>query len=340
MTTTVPLIYSFPGFEGVADAVADHVISAQNLTLYNTLDKATVQKLRALPLSAALNEMVSSSSVLLHSRSNSASSKGDIAGVSMTSSGSRPGAVEGTARRVPKLKKKLEVRFKVALSGGSLIKILHQGLLSREAEIDWGKWDIYFADERLVPFDSPDSNYGSAKREIFDLIQSEVKPRVYHIDELLIDDPQECADNYEKVLIDNFAKKDSVKLPMFDLLLLGCAPDGHIALLFPNHGEQLREKLAWCMPVLHAPMGPENRITLSIPVICHAHRVTFVVEGLTKAPIMRIIMERPEKGLPSLIVNEGAAGRVTWFVDDDALKDCYDSTKKKYKFLSIPDPSA
>lgn len=335
MTTTVPLIYSFPEFEGVADAVADHVISAQNLTLYNTLDKAIVQKLRNSPLSTVLTEMVSSSSILLHSRSNSASSKADTLNNSTLGGPGTP----ASGRRVPKLKKKSEVRFKIALSGGSLIKILRQGLLSRESEIDWGKWDIYFADERLVPFDSPDSNYGSAKREIFDLIQSEVKPRVYHIDELLIDDPQECADSYEKILIDNFAKKDSVKLPMFDLLLLGCAPDGHIALLFPNHGEQLREKLAWCMPVLKAPMGPENRITLSIPVICHAHRVTFVVEGLTKAPIMRIIMERPEKGLPSSIVNEGAAGRVTWFVDDDALKDCYDSTKKKYKFLSIDEPT-
>ena len=219
-----------------------------------------------------------------------------------------------------------------------MIKILHQGLLPREDAIEWDKWDIYFADERLVPFESPDSNYGQAKREIFDLIQSETKPRIFHIDESLIDDPQECADDYEKVLINNFARKDSVKLPMFDLLLLGCAPDGHIASLFPNHGEQLREKLAWCMPVSKAPSGPENRITLSIPVICHAARVTFVVEGLTKAPIIRIIMERPEKGLPSSIVNEGAAGRVSWFVDDDALNDLYDITKKKYKYLSIADP--
>nr|CAI6713391.1 CMF_HP1_G0048620.mRNA.1.CDS.1 [Saccharomyces cerevisiae] len=42
-------------------------------------------------------------------------------------------------------------------------------------------------------------------------------------------------------------------------------------------------------------------------------------------------MERPEKGLPSSIVNEGAAGRVSWFVDDDALKDVF-VIKKKYKF--------
>lgn len=314
MTTTVPLIYSFPEFIGVAEAVADHVITAQNLTLYNTLDRQEITRIksellkRPQLLSSASTSSVSSSSPNIGSNGNKLLKK--------------------------EKKKNKEIRFKIALSGGSLIKILNQGLLSRQDEIDWGKWDIYFADERLVPFDSPDSNYGQCKHELFDNIQSNVKPNIYHIDESLINDPQECADSYEKLLIDNFAKKDSVKLPMFDLLLLGCAPDGHIASLFPNHGEQLREKLAWCLPVSKAPSGPENRITLSIPVICHAARVTFVVEGLTKAPIMRTIMERPEKGLPSSIVNEGAAGKVTWFVDDDALNDCYDITKKKYKFLS------
>ncbi|SGZ54257.1 CIC11C00000000566 [Sungouiella intermedia] len=334
MTTTVPLIYSFPEFEGVAEAVADHIISAQNMTLYNTLDHALIEKLRIAASRPPLVDAPSSSSLLVasamgHSRSSSASNNNS--GSNIHGEGSR---------RTLKSKKKGEVRFKIAISGGSLIKILHQGLLSRHSEIAWDKWDIYFADERLVPFESPDSNYGLAKRQIFDLIEGDKKPNVFHIEELLIEDPQECADSYEKLLIDNFARKDSVKLPMFDLLLLGCAPDGHIALLFPNHGEQLREKLAWCMPVLKAPLGPENRITLSIPVICHAQQVTFVVEGLTKAPVMRIIMERPEKGLPSSIVNEGAMGRVAWFVDDAALKDCYDITKKKYKFLSIPEPSS
>lgn len=317
MTTTVPLIYSFPEFLGVAEAVADHVISAQNMALYNTLDNAQIELIKE-------NKLVRPA--LLNSSS----------ALSLSGNGSGNG-INGKAKK--EKKKKVDIRFKIAISGGSLIKILKEGLLSRQDEIEWDKWDVYFADERLVPFDSKDSNYGQAKRELFDNIESESKPNIYHIDESLIDDPQECADAYEKLLIRNFAKKDSVKLPMFDLLLLGCAPDGHIASLFPKYGEQLREKLAWCMPVLNVPSGPENRITLSIPVICHADRVTFVVEGLTKAPIMRTIMERPEKGLPSSIVNEGAAGKVTWFVDDDALNDCYDVTKKKYKFLSLNDPT-
>ncbi|ODQ77709.1 hypothetical protein BABINDRAFT_172761 [Babjeviella inositovora NRRL Y-12698] len=280
MTTTVPLIYAFPEFHGVAEAVADHIVAAQNMTLYNNLAK-----------------------------SSSAASLG------------------ATAR---KERKQRETRFKVAISGGSLIKILREGLLDRE-DIEWAKWDIYFADERLVPFSSPESNYGQAKREIFDRITAEAKPNIYHIDEALLDDPDECADAYEKCLIDNFARKDSVKLPMFDLLLLGCAPDGHVASLFPQH-PTLREQHAWCVAVTEAPKPPANRITLTIPVLCHAHRVTFVVEGATKAPIIKTIMERPEKGLPSSIVNDGAAGRVTWFVDDLALTDVF-VTKKKYKFL-------
>lgn len=335
MTTTVPLIYSFPEFEGVAEAVADHVILAQNQTLYNTLDRAVIAEMRATAASRPpLTEMLSTTSLSNPTGSRSSRS------ISQSNSNLNLAGEGGGSRRGAKSKKRAELRFKVALSGGSLIKILHQGLLTRQEEIEWDRWDVYFADERLVPFDSPDSNYGLAKAQIFDLIEGDKKPRVFHINELLIDDPQECADAYEKLLVDNFARKDSVKLPMFDLLLLGCAPDGHIALLFPNFGEQLREKLAWCMPVENAPLGPSNRITLSIPVICHAQRVAFVVEGLTKAPVMRVIMERPEKGLPSSIVNENTAGRVAWFVDDDALNDCYDVTKKKYKFLSLVDPSA
>lgn len=315
MTTHMPLIYSFPLFEGVAEAVADHVILAQNFTLYNTTDSRQIafikENLAAMHLALSLVLMVP---LALEASTN------------------------GGSRRKEK-KKKAEVRFKIAILGGSLIKILKEGLMHRQEYIEWDKWDIYFADERLVPFDLPDSNYGQAKREIFDKIEGP-KPNVYHIDELLINDPQECADAYEKTLINNFARKDSVKLPCFDCILLGCAPDGHVASLFPNHNEQLREKLAWVIPVEDAPVGPANRITLTIPVICHANRVTFVVEGLTKAPIIRTIMERPEKGLPLLIVNESAAGKVVWFVDEDALKECYDVSKKKYKWLTLEEESA
>lgn len=313
MTTTVPKVFAFHEFAGVAEAVADHVVHAQNSAL---VEKPKERKHSVTNLSNAVESLEMSRATSIKS-------------VSSTREGSSNGK---------KSSAKKERRFKIALSGGSLIQVLQEGLLTR-TDVQWGKWDIYFADERLVPFSSPESNYGSAKRKILDNIDTEKygTPNVFHIDESLIDDPQECADNYEKVLIKGFAGRDSVKLPMFDLFLLGCAPDGHIASLFPNFQENLREKLAWVIPVEKAPSGPSNRISLTIPVICHSHRVTFVVEGATKAPVIKTIMERPEKGLPSSIVNEGAAGRVSWFVDDDALTDVF-VTKKKYKFHDIITP--
>lgn len=261
MTTTVPTVYAFPEFAGVAAAVGDLIVDAQNSVL----------------------------------RSHAAR------------------------------------RFRIAISGGSLLSVLHECLLNNP-DIDWENWDVYFADERLVPFSSEASNFGRFKREVLDKLPEDQLPNVFPIDESLIDDAQEAADMYEKSLIQGFAAKDSVKLPTFDLLLLGCAPDGHIASLFPNH-ILLRERDAWVAPIEDAPKLPARRITLTLPVICHSHRVAFVVEGSAKAPIISTIMDRPDKGYPGSLVNEGAAGRVAWFVDDDALKDSF-VTKKEYKFTA------
>ncbi|AAS52949.1 AER268Wp [Eremothecium gossypii ATCC 10895] len=323
MTTTVPKVFAFHEFARVAEAVADHVVHAQNTALEE----------KEKPSSASASSSIGNGNSSGHgglqgpsSLTNMGNSQHVFRSVSTRSL--RNGSISQS-----KNKKIKERRFKIAISGGSLIQVLHEGLLKRR-DVRWDKWDIYFADERLVPFESPESNYGQAKRQIFDMIDTEHygEPNVYHINEALIVDPQECADDYEKALIRGFAGRDSVKLPMFDLLLLGCAPDGHIASLFPNFQESLRERFAWVIPVTNAPSGPPNRLSLTIPVICHSHQVTFVVEGATKAPVIKTIMERPEKGLPSSIVNEGAAGRVSWFVDNDALTDVM-VTKKVYKFL-------
>ncbi|CDO51826.1 hypothetical protein DV451_004277 [Geotrichum candidum] len=291
MTTTVPAVYAFPELSGVASAVADHVLAAQNATLFPTKSKSK-----------------SSASI-----SNSHSS--------------------GTGTPVQQAAHQHK-RFKIGLSGGSLISVLEEGLLARVDDVLWDRWDIYFADERLVPFDSPESNYGLVKRKLLDKLPADgPRPRVFHVNEKLLDDAQEAADAYEKMLISGFAAKDSVKLPMFDLLLLGCAPDGHICSLFPNH-PLLREQYAWVAPVEDAPKPPPRRITLTLPVIYHAHRVTFVVEGATKTPVVKTIMERPEKGLPSSLVNEAAAGKVSWFVDNEALSGVF-VTKKEYK-IQVP----
>jgi 6-phosphogluconolactonase len=213
--------------------------------------------------------------------------------------------------------------FKVAVSGGSLPKTLAQALLapptSPEDTVRFDKWEIFFADERAVPLDNEDSNYFLLKKELLDKIPADMgTPTVHTIDTTHLDDVQELADQYEKVLVSSFAARDSVKLPVFDLLLLGCGPDGHTCSLFPGHA-LLRETEAWVAPIEDSPKPPPRRITLSLPVVTHGVKIAFVATGAGKREILKKIFEYGN-GLPCALVNEAAGERCTWFTDNAAVE--------------------
>lgn len=213
--------------------------------------------------------------------------------------------------------------FKVAVSGGSLPKTLAAALLSPSSGpddvLDFSKWEIFFADERAVPLDHQDSNYALLKAELLDKIPAEAgKPTVHPINTDHLDDVQELADQYEQVLVGSFASRDSVRLPIFDLLLLGCGPDGHTCSLFPGHA-LLRETDAWVAPIEDSPKPPPKRITLTLPVVTHAVRVAFVATGAGKKDIMKQIFDS-DALLPCALVNEGAGDRCSWFVDEPAVE--------------------
>lgn len=213
--------------------------------------------------------------------------------------------------------------FKVGVSGGSLPKTLAQALLaepkSDDDKVQFGKWEVFFADERAVPLDHEDSNYALLKKELLDKIPAEMgKPIVHPIDVQHLDDTQELADQYEQVLVQSFASRDSVKLPIFDLLLLGSGPDGHTCSLFPGH-PLLRETNAWVAPIEDSPKPPPKRITLTLPVVTHSVKVAFVATGGGKKGIMKEIFEEGN-GLPCALVNEATGERASWFVDDAAVE--------------------
>ena len=214
--------------------------------------------------------------------------------------------------------------FKVAVSGGSLPKTLAKALLAQDegnGAVDFSKWEIFFADERAVPLDHEDSNYKLLKEELLDKIPSKMgKPTVHPIDVQYMDDVQEMADQYQDGLMKSFAAKDSVKIPIFDLLLLGCGPDGHTCSLFPNH-ELLRESDAWVAPIEDSPKPPAKRITLTLPVVTHGTKIAFVATGEGKKEILKEILDTEEgRSLPCGLINESGAERVSWFTDHGAVQ--------------------
>ena len=214
--------------------------------------------------------------------------------------------------------------FKVAVSGGSLPKTLAKALLAPSDDngtIDFSKWEVFFADERAVPLEHEDSNYKLLKDELLDKIPSDLgRPTVHPMAVQYMDDVQEMADQYQDALMKSFAAKDSVKIPIFDLLLLGCGPDGHTCSLFPNH-ELLRETDAWVSAVEDSPKPPSKRITLTLPVVNHGIKIAFVATGDGKRAILKEILDTEEgRSLPCGLVNEGGSERVSWFTDHGAVE--------------------
>jgi 6-phosphogluconolactonase len=201
---------------------------------------------------------------------------------------------------------------------------------------------VYYADERLVPLNHPDSNHNLLQTTFLSKVP--IPPQNVHtIDPKLIDDllksddpdsakkrddtdsddddkmdPKEAlADQYESQLIQSFAFKETARFPVFDLILLGMGPEGHTASLFPNH-PLLSEEDRWVAWIDDAPKPPPRRITLTYPVINHAARVAFVATGDSKQDVLKTVLDNPEEGLPASRVRPRQPGQVYWFVDDAA----------------------
>ena len=203
-------------------------------------------------------------------------------------------------------------RFTIALSGGSTPRGLYQLLASPaySGRMDWGRWHIFWSDERCFPPDHPDSNYRMAKEALLDYVSVPAS----HIHRMPGEKhPQSAAEEYESLVREMFQSS----VPSFDLVLLGIGEDGHTASLFPGTAAlTTRDRLVvdnW-VPMLHA-----HRITFTLPLINAARVVTFLDTSKSKAEVLQRVLE-PAEGdslLPAAMV-QPAAGAVHWFLTNNA----------------------
>lgn len=185
-------------------------------------------------------------------------------------------------------KKRPNEPFTIALSGGSLPKLLAKGLLSYRDALDFSNWHVFFADERHVAPDHEDSNY-KACFEAFLKDVSIPPEQVYKINHKV--SVEEAAEEYEATLRKVFKGSSA---PVFDLILLGMGPDGHTCSLFPGHA-LLNEKKKWVAPISDSPKPPPKRITLTYPVLNSARNVFFLAAGEGKAETMpKVLLKHDE----------------------------------------------
>lgn len=199
-------------------------------------------------------------------------------------------------------------RFTVAVSGGSLPKILCETLPSLTT--DWSKWVVFFCDERLVPFNDPESTYGVYKEKLLGVVPIQDEQIIKINPDLSAAD---AASDYSGKIANHFP---DAELPKFDMLLLGMGPDGHTCSLFPNH-PLLKEQGLWVAPITDSPKPPPCRVTFTLPVINNASSVVFVCTGSSKAEVVKQVLEDPENRLPAALVRP-VDGELHWILDQGA----------------------
>ena len=210
--------------------------------------------------------------------------------------------------------------FRVALSGGSLVGLLAAGLLALDG-VDYSNWHVFFADERVVPLDSDESNYQANREALFSKVAGLATERIYTIDASM--SAQQAADAYNEQLIRVFGtgaeeSQAATAAPEFDLILLGMGADGHTASLFPDH-PVLDMKERWIAPVEDSPTPPHSRITFTYPLINAAKAVFFVCTGAAKAKPLAVALGAAKGSVPAQRVRPGG-GKLEWYVDDMASK--------------------
>ena len=204
-------------------------------------------------------------------------------------------------------------RCLLALSGGSTPRLIYPLLASppRIERVDWSRVEFFWGDERAVPPDHPESNFGLARALLLDHLPA-VRPASVHRMPADAPDLDAAAARYEAELRRAFdVRPGSSRRPKFDLIWLGMGPDGHTASLFPGAGT-MAERRRWVLPA-SAPTtsAVAGRMTFTLPLINAARAVMFVVAGADKAEAVRSVRSGARE-LPAARVQ---ATSTLWLLD-------------------------
>ena len=168
----------------------------------------------------------------------------------------------------------------VALAGGTTPHLLYKQLAMEAmvGDVPWQQLEMFFGDERDVPPDHIESNYGMIQRTLLDNLPVE-PARVHRMpaDWINLD---AAAAEYERA-VHRIVPTDGGEIPRFDLILLGMGGDGHTASLFPYTdalNEENRLVLSHYVPVLG-----RKRMTFTFPLINAARHVVMMVTGADKS---------------------------------------------------------
>lgn len=203
------------------------------------------------------------------------------------------------------------------LAGGTSPMAAYRAISSRHADaVDWSKVTVVVGDERCVPIDHKDSNWGEiAKALLRDNGTGAIRALVpeAHLG------AEAGAEDYAEQITSALGPQAS-RHP--DLVWLGVGEDGHTLSLFPGRTE-ISERDELVLPIHDSPKPPADRITLTLGAVAGARRVVIFAVGAAKrdalAQALSDAHSLPIGQVSQAVEEEG--GQVLWVFDEAARSD-------------------
>ncbi len=206
-------------------------------------------------------------------------------------------------------------RVAICLTGGSSPRRLYELLATDfyKSRIPWDRVHWFIGDERFVPATDSRNNMRMARQAFLNCCAPLVN---IHPMATGAAGPDEAADLYQTELKSFYGADqiDGVR-PLFDVVLMGVGPDGHVASLFPDY-PAIEETRRWVVGVPEAHVEPfVPRVSLTLPVLGSCREMLFEVSGADK----RAILTRVLAGGNLPASRARSTGETTWLIDAAAL---------------------
>lgn len=198
------------------------------------------------------------------------------------------------------------------ITGGTVGILTLAKLGEIDSSVDWNRVHIWWGDERFVEKASNDRNAVQANNAWLaaSSIPSEnIHPFPASDDGLTLD---EAAAIFEHE-VGKYAA-GGASAPVFDIVLLGMGPDGHVASLFP--GSEAFRSSTTVIAEHNSPKPPPQRLSFTYDAINSASEVWFTVAGADKAAAVEAVFTDEECDLPAAKI--AGSIKTVWFVDQAA----------------------
>ncbi len=203
--------------------------------------------------------------------------------------------------------------FSWALTGGSTPASFYRYIVQNEkldsSLIDGTVWTT--SDERNVPLNNKESNFGNADRQMLDLIGVSTDNKFSWPTEL---SPVEAAKTYEENWSARMGEGRS-----YDMCFLGMGDDCHTASIFPE-SPLIKDPTDRLFAAVEVP-GKGWRLTITPKGLAQAKRIVVMALGLGKTEALRdVFLGAYDPRNKPIQLLKNSASRVWWLVDEAAAE--------------------